>query len=89
MSIHSSLRIAGKMAGQRNVWTRAERIAALRKLGRWQDGDRVLGLPKVRTRFRVKTKKAPKAEDGAAAAAPAVAEAAAAEPQKDKKEKKG
>lgn len=61
MSIHSSLRIAGALKGQRNVWTRAERIAALRNNGLWTEGDSVLGLPKVRTSFKVKTKKQLKA----------------------------
>ena len=62
MSIHSSLKISGKLSGERNVWTRTERIQALKKLGRWSEGDSVLGLPKVRTRFKVKSKKQLKAE---------------------------
>ena len=61
MSIHSSLKISGAGSGQRNVWSRMERIAALRKVGRWKEGDPVEGLPKVRTRFKVKTKKRKKA----------------------------
>ncbi len=81
MSIHSSLKVAGAAGGQRNVWTRAERIAALKKAGRWQEGDRVEGLRKVRTSFKTKAKK--KADDGAAkpaagAAAPAAGAAPAA-----------
>jgi small basic protein (TIGR04137 family) len=74
MSIHSSLKISGKLSGERNVWTRVERIQALRKLGRWQEGDSVLGLPKVRTSFKAKTKKPAKAD--AAGATPAAAETA-------------
>jgi small basic protein (TIGR04137 family) len=78
MSIHSSLKISGTLSGDRNVWTRMERIQALRKVGRWNDGDKVVGLPKVRTRFKVKTKKQVKADTGtegaAAAATPAAAE---------------
>ena len=31
MSIHSSLKVSGKLSGERNVWTRMERIQALRK----------------------------------------------------------
>ena len=62
MSIHSSLKVSGGMAGERNVWTRMERLLALRKVGRWAVGDGVTGLPKVRTRFKVKTKKQLKAE---------------------------
>ena len=69
MSIHSSLKTSGAMSGTRNVWTRVERIAALRKAGRWADGESVVGLPKVRTRFKVKTKKQLKAEAAAAAQA--------------------
>ena len=74
MSIHSSLKNAGGLTGERNVWTRVERIQALKKVGLWQEGDSVLGLPKVRTRFKVKTKKQLKAE--AASAAQAESEAA-------------
>ncbi len=62
MSIHSSLKISGAMTGERNVWTRVERMQALQEVGRWQEGDPVTGLPKVRTRFKVKTKKQLKAE---------------------------
>ncbi len=71
MSIHSSLKITGAGSGNRSVWTRAERLTQLRKEGRWEDGASVLGLPKVRTRFKVKSKKQLKAE----AAAQKIAEA--------------
>lgn len=77
MSVHSSLKISGKGATDRNVWTRAERLVALKKVGKWKDGDRVVGLPKVRTRFKVKSKKQVKASAEKTAAAPG-AEAAAA-----------
>ncbi len=66
MSIHSSLKSSSTGAGQRNVWTRVERIAALQKAGRWKQGDEVEGLPKVRTAFKMKAKKkadAPAAEE--------------------------
>ena len=43
MSIHSSLKIAGAGAGVRNVWTRMERLVALKKVGRWEEGDPVTG----------------------------------------------
>ena len=66
MSIHSSLKSSGTGVGQRNVWTRVERIAALQKVGQWSEGDPVTGLPKVRTRFKVKSKKQMKAEAAAA-----------------------
>lgn len=66
MSIHSSLKVSGGMRGQRNVWSRMERLSALRKEGRWSEGESVLGLPKVRTSFKVKSKKQLKAEAAAA-----------------------
>ena len=77
MTIHSSLKLSGATGGQRNVWTRMERIQALKKVGSWKEGDRVEGLVKVRTAFKIKAKK--KAEEPAAdaAAAPAAAKAAA------------
>ena len=49
MSIHSSLKASGTGSGQRNVWTRVERLAALKKDGRWTPEEGVTGLPKVRT----------------------------------------
>lgn len=85
MSIHSSLKTSKSGGGQRNVWTRIERLAALQKAGRWQEGGRVEGLPKVRTSFKAKAKKKadageakPAAAGGAAPATPAPAAAAPA-----------
>ena len=57
MSIDRSLKVKAGLLRQRNVWTRAERIEALRKSRRWSEGDEVLGIPKVRTVFKVKGKK--------------------------------
>ncbi|MHC5062667.1 MAG: small basic protein [Planctomycetota bacterium] len=74
MSIHSSLKISGGLVGSRNVWTRMERLQVLKQEGRWQDGDSVLGLPKVRTQFKSKSKKQLKAS-----AAEATTEGEAAE----------
>jgi len=74
MTIHSSLKLSGATGGPRNVWTRMERLMALKKVGAWKDGDRVEGLRKVRTSFKIKAKK--KAEEPAAdakGAAPAAA----------------
>ena len=78
MTLHQSLKISAGLTGDRNVWTRKERLAALKGSGRWKDGDSVLGLPKVRTGFKTKAKK--KAEKPAAGAAGAAAPAAAAAP---------
>ncbi|HEX6811830.1 MAG TPA: small basic protein [Planctomycetota bacterium] len=76
MTIHSSLRLSRTTGGNRNVWTRAERLAVLKKAGKWKEGDRVEGLRKVRTSFKAKAKK--KAEAPAAADATGAAPAAAA-----------
>lgn len=91
MSIHRSLKISRGATGERNVWTRMERIVALQKVGRWQEGGEVEGLPKVRTRFKTKAKKKAKEETGDAAAGAAkpaaAAPAAKAAPAKDAKKK--
>jgi len=81
MTIDKSLRVKAGAIKNRNVLTRAERIAKLLETDRWKDGDRVLGLPKVRVPKLAlkKKKKAAKAEEGAeGAAAPAAGGAAAA-----------
>jgi len=82
MTIDKSLKVKAGAIQNRNVLTRAERIARLKELDRWKEGDSVLGLPKVRV-VKVsikKKKKSAKAEEAAAAggAAPAKAPAAAA-----------
>jgi len=80
MSIHKSLVSKSALTRHRNVLTRAERVAKLIDEEKWEEGDPVFGLPKVRVR-RVKTgkhKKA-KAEDEAAAAEGEAAEGGAAE----------
>jgi small basic protein (TIGR04137 family) len=54
----------------RSVLTRTERIAKLRETDRWQEGDPVLGLPKVRVvKMALKKKKKVKKEDEAGDAA--------------------
>ena len=68
MSVDRSLRIKGGLLRQRNVWTRAERIAALKTTQKWEDGDPVLGLPKVRTAGKVKKKKKDKKAEAEAEA---------------------
>ena len=57
MSVDRSLKVNAGLLRQRNVWTRAERLDALRSSRRWSDGDEVLGLPKVRTAYKAKGKK--------------------------------
>lgn len=57
MSVHRSLKLKNTLARSRNVFRRVERLEILEKDGRRTEDDSVLGLPKVRTRFKVKTKK--------------------------------
>lgn len=49
MSMHSSLKSATRIAVKRNVLKRFERIDAMRKKGKWKDGDRAYGLPKLKS----------------------------------------
>jgi small basic protein (TIGR04137 family) len=53
MSIHKSLVSKSKLTRSRNVWKRIERIDALKKSGKLQEGSSVFGLPKVRTTVKV------------------------------------
>ena len=48
MTIDRSLRVRKGMLSNRNVLNRAERLEKLKETERWQDGDSVFGLPKVR-----------------------------------------
>lgn len=57
MSIHKSLKLKNTLARDRSVLTRWERIEKLLDQERWKDGDSVLGLPKVRTQFKVRSRK--------------------------------
>jgi small basic protein (TIGR04137 family) len=82
MTIDKSLRVKAGAIQNRNVLTRAERVAKLQETERWREGDSVLGLPKVRVLKLAlkKKKKAAKAEEGAegaGAAAPAAGAAGA------------
>lgn len=63
MSLHKSLKSGDALRRQRNVFTRVERIAILKRDKRWKEGDSVLGLPKVRTVFKVRKAKAAKKDD--------------------------
>ena len=49
MSLHSSLKSAGKIVAKRNVLKRFERIDVLKKQGKWKEGDRGTGLPKTKS----------------------------------------
>jgi small basic protein (TIGR04137 family) len=69
MSIHPTLKVKEGLLRSRNVWTRIERLQALKKASKLEEGDSVFGLPKVRT--GVKQKKKPKKEKAAEGATPA------------------
>ena len=61
MSLDSSLKTGGGLAGHRNVLTRAERIAKLQELGEFKDDQsNALGLRKVGNRKVVAGGKAKK-----------------------------
>jgi small basic protein (TIGR04137 family) len=66
MSIHSSLRGADNLVGDRSVLSRGERIAQLQKEGKFdpQKGS-IYGLPKVRTKFKTVSGKKAKALEAA------------------------
>lgn len=65
MTIDKSLKIKAGAAKTRNVLTRAERLVKLIETDRWQDGDSIYGLPKVRVQkiSMKKKKKVKKVED--------------------------
>lgn len=66
MTIDKSLRVRTGMIRNRNVLTRAERLARLRDADRWSEGDPVMGLPKVRApKVSLKRKKKAKKEEAA------------------------
>jgi len=61
MVIHRSLKTKGKLSRHRNVLSRRERVEILRKEGKWQEGDSVFGLAKVKHMKEKRRGKAPKA----------------------------
>lgn len=79
MTIDKSLKVKGSGSQNRNVLTRAERIEKLISAEKFKEGDKVLGLPKVRVvKLALKKKKKAKTEEGAEGAAKPAAGAAAA-----------
>jgi small basic protein (TIGR04137 family) len=64
MTIDKSLRIRAGAIRNRNVLTRAERLAKLQDSERWHEGDPVLGMPKVRVqKISLKKKKKTKGKE--------------------------
>ena len=83
MSIDRSLKIKGALSRHRNVLSRAERIEKLKEEERWNEGDSVLGLPKVGHR---KTHAGRKDDDAKKTDEDVAAEAEAAVADTDAKE---
>ena len=69
MSIHPSLRGVNTLVGERSVFTRVERLQKLMRDGKLSEEDSVYGLPKVRTKFKIKSRKKKKEEAAAEKAA--------------------
>jgi small basic protein (TIGR04137 family) len=68
MSMHPSLKASEKGKKQRSVLKRMERIKWMIDKQQWKDGDKVYGLPKIKT-LRIKFKKEKAAEKTTAEAA--------------------
>jgi small basic protein (TIGR04137 family) len=65
MSIHPSLRGVNTLVGERSVFTRRERIEKLMLDGKLASEGSAYGLPKVRTKFKLKGKRAAVKKDAA------------------------
>lgn len=89
MSIHSSLRGADSLVGERSVLTRIERIQQLIKEEKFEESENsVYGLPKVRTKFKVSAGKKAAALEQAKAEALAAGGEDAEEGAEDEPDKK-
>jgi len=68
MTMHSSLKRAGKSSKFRCVMSRIERIKLLKEKGKWDEDMAVIGLPKVKVvRMKAAKKEKPKEAEGAEA----------------------
>jgi small basic protein (TIGR04137 family) len=63
MTIDKTLKVRAGSIKNRNVLTRAERLAKLQESERWTEGQPVLGLPKVRVQ-KISLKKKKKTKKG-------------------------
>jgi small basic protein (TIGR04137 family) len=79
MSVDRTLKVKGALSRHRNVLTRAERIEQLKDEERWNEGDSLLGLPKVAHRKSHAGKKAKEAEPAGMEAAVETPEATTSE----------
>jgi len=81
MSADPSLKRKSALVRHRNVLSRAERIERLKEEERWEEGDSLLGLPKVANRKVSIGKKEAKAKvEGEVPAAVGTGQAAAVQP---------
>jgi len=63
MTIDKSLKVRRGGVANRSVLTRAERLARLKEVDRWKEGESPFGLPKVRVQKLVMKKKKKKKEE--------------------------
>ncbi len=64
MSIHPSLASSDKDKKQRSVLKRIERLRHMKDKEQWKEGDKIYGLPKIKTiRIKIKKEKVEKAEE--------------------------
>ena len=64
MTIDKSLKVKKGGVANKSVMTRLERINRLKEIGKWEDGNAILGMPKVRVvKISLKKKKKEKKED--------------------------
>jgi len=78
--MHPSLSSSDKDKKQRSVLKRTERIRMMLEKGQWKKGDKVYGLPKIKTvRIKIKKEKAEKPAEELAAAGETTAPTTATE----------
>lgn len=64
MTIDKSLKVKKGGSSNKSVMTRVERINRLKELGKWEDSNNILGMPKVRVvKISMKKKKKEKTEE--------------------------
>lgn len=63
MTIDKSLKVKAGSVKNRNVLTRAERLAQMKAQGNWDDESTILGMPKTRVR-KISLKKKKKVKKG-------------------------
>ena len=64
MTIDKSLKVKKGGVANKSVMTRVERINRLKEIGKWEDGNPILGMPKVRVvKISMKKKKKEKTEE--------------------------